>query len=107
MADHLFVRAGLITHHGIYVGGNEVIHYSPDCKGKIKIHRVSLEKFADGREIRCLSEAESPLKYSRQEAVRRAFHRVDEQDYDLFGNNCENFVRWCRSGGEEWIWEED
>ena len=28
VADHLFIRRGLYTHHAIYIGGNQVIHYS-------------------------------------------------------------------------------
>ncbi len=107
LADHLFVRSGPITHHGIYVGNNEVIHYNMNPDGKIVIHRASLEDFSEGRKIYCMKESESPLKYSRHEAVRRATARLGEGRYNLMMNNCENFVRWYRSGGEQWVWEQE
>lgn len=106
LADHIFVRSGFITHHGIYVGGGRVVHFAP-VDGEyivIGIHEVTLEEFAKGREIRCLN-SESPMKYSREEAVRRAYSRVGNEDYDFFGNNCESFVRWCRCGDDEDVWK--
>lgn len=107
IADHLFVRSGPITHHGIYVGDGYVIHYST-INGDIgiEIQKVSFEEFAQGRTVKCLNK-KSPLIYSRDEAVRRAYSRIGERQYDLLGNNCENFVRWCRSGGEEDVWDDD
>ncbi len=107
LADHLFVRNGLITHHGIYIGNSMVIHYNKNSDGKVVIHRASLEDFSEGRKIYCMKESESPLKYSRYEAVRRATARLGESRYIFTANNCENFVRWCRNGGEQWVWEQE
>lgn len=104
LADHLFIRVGPYTHHAIYVGHNQVIHYNIDASG-ISIHRASLSEFAEGQKVYCMKESASPLKYSRREAVKRAEARVGESRYNLLANNCENFVRWCRSGGEQWVWE--
>jgi len=104
LADHLFVRSGVYTHHGIYIGDGKVIHYSREKEAfwMIDITTASLEEFADGRTIYVLSRSESPLIYTPEEAVGRAWRRFGEEQYDLLSNNCEQFVRWCRSGGEEW-----
>lgn len=102
LADHLFVRVGAYTHHAIYTGYHHVIHYAPDCDGKVRIHIADLDEFAEGRDIQRMNEKESPLKYSREEAVKRAKSRMSENEYLLIGNNCEDFVRWCRSGPEKW-----
>lgn len=102
LADHLFVRDGVYTHHAIYTGSHHVIHYAPDYDGKIRIHIADLDEFAQGRTIQRMSEKESPLKYSREEAVKRARSRESENEYLLIGNNCEDFVRWCRNGPEKW-----
>ena len=102
LADHLFVRAGPITHHAIYTGYHHVIHYAPDYDGTVRIHIADLDEFAQGRTIQRMNEKESPLKYSREEAVKRAKRRMGEDEYFLISNNCEDFVRWCRSGPEKW-----
>ena len=61
---------------------------------------TTFEEFAEGHTVYRYSETESPLNYSREVAVRRAKSRLGESDYNLAINNCENFVRWCRAGGE-------
>lgn len=109
LGDHLFVRIGPITHHGIYIGGECVIHFAP-VKGSgsdiPKIHTVTLEYFAEGKEIKCLN-YDSPSKYSASEVVSRARSRLGNGGYNLFSNNCESFARWCRSGGDEDVWQDD
>lgn len=97
LADHLFVQRVGYTHHGMYIGNGEVIHYLKDC-----VSIDSLETFADGAKIHKKSDYESRLSYSADEAVRRGYSRLGEDEYNLFKNNCENFVRWCRNGGEEY-----
>lgn len=107
IADHLFVRRGAYTHHGIYVGGKSVIHYSTIPDGELHVQLASLEEFSQGQRIQRMPEKKSPLKYTRSEAVSRAFHRLGEKQYHLLENNCEAFVRWCRSGGDESVWQDD
>ena len=104
-ADHLFVRRGLYTHHGIYIGNGLVIHYSTSGKNLIKIHPIALREFAAGDSVYWLDTDQSPLIYQREEAVGRAWSRVGEESYNLLMNNCEQFVRWCRSGGELLTWK--
>lgn len=111
LGDHLFIKLGIpnksifadedtktgITHHGVYIGNNQVMHFAPYLNEPI-IHAASLEDFAHGNNIYRLSEKESPKIYDCYEIVRRAKSREGENGYNLFTNNCENFVRWCRFG---------
>ncbi|MBN1062373.1 hypothetical protein DVV95_11165 [Clostridium botulinum] len=96
-ADHLFVQRFGYTHHGLYIGNGNIIHYLAEA---IKVD--SLEIFANGAKIHKKSDDESPIKYLREEIVSRAYRRCGEDKYNLFKNNCENFVRWCRAGGKEY-----
>ncbi|MFI3254188.1 MAG: lecithin retinol acyltransferase family protein [Eubacteriales bacterium] len=94
-ADHLFVYRPGFTHHGLYIGNNEVIHYE-----KGSVHRDSFENFQKGMKIYALPEKESPLRYTTSQVLERAKSRLGENDYNLIVNNCEHFVRWCRAGRE-------
>lgn len=96
LADHLYVQRIGYTHHGLYIGDRKVVHY---LRSSIQID--SLETFADGAKIHKKSISESPLEYSKREAINRGTSRCGEDKYNLFLNNCENFVRWCRAGGKE------
>ncbi|OEF98362.1 lecithin retinol acyltransferase family protein [Desulfuribacillus alkaliarsenatis] len=95
--DHIYVYLKSFgvdfTHHGIYVGSNNVIHYS-----KNRVELVSVSEFSEGNKIHRLSKYSSPISYSEAEIVRRAYKRLGEVSYNIIFNNCENFARWCRSG---------
>ena len=98
--DHICVNRGLYWHHGIDLGNGRVIHYAGRPKGKkdavVKVE--SIQKFANGGEIYY---EDSKVQYSPDEIVRRAKSRIGEKDYHLVGNNCEQFVNWCRTGQHE------
>jgi len=98
VGDHIYIRSGFITHHGIYVGDDEVIHFAPDELGDVCIHTVSLGKFSDGKKILRMSKSDSPIRYSGIEVAERAQSRLYDGEYNLAFNNCENFARWCRWG---------
>lgn len=90
-SDHIkVVRLGY-THHGIYIGNDKVIHFKQN-----KIQVATLEKFQLGSPYIKIASAKL---YTDTEIIQRARKRVGEQDYNLFLNNCEHFVTWCRSGG--------
>lgn len=97
MADHLFVQRIGYTHHGLYIGNGRVIHYLADC-----VSEDTLETFADGAKIHKKTNNQSPLRYSKDEVINRAYRRLNEDKYNLLINNCESFVRWCRGGGDQY-----
>lgn len=103
--DHLFYECAGYSHHGIYCGDfcynnrfykNVVIHY----QGKLKsgqIRGLSYEKFASEKDIYVVQYKEGSC-YSDKIVVNRAISKLGEPDYNLFGNNCEHFAHWCKTG---------
>lgn len=79
------------THHGIYIGSGEVIHYLAES---VKLD--SVENFCAGYKIRLRTG--SPARYSQAQIVERAYSRIGEDRYNVLLNNCEHFCRWCRCG---------
>jgi hypothetical protein len=95
---HLTTLRRGYTHHGVYVGGGRVVHYS-GLSGLWQcgpVEDVSLYRFAADRSVTIVDHNRSP--YSPQEIVRRARSRVGESDYRLLTNNCEHFCNWCVCG---------
>jgi hypothetical protein len=92
--EHLFVRRKGYSHHGVDVGGDEVIHFTgePGSKAGAMIRRSSLQDFAAGGVVvvRRYQECLSP-----DDVVERAESKLGESGYNLFNNNCEHFARWC------------
>ena len=106
--DHLFVYRTGYSHHGIDLGNGRVIHFESDPWRKLtgtiarkdspKIREVSLDEFSGGR----------PLYVRQYEVcdevetvIERSTSRIDEVGYDVFGNNCEHFAVWCKTGKHE------
>jgi hypothetical protein len=103
--DHILYYCGTYEHHGIYCGDityknrayhDVVIHF----EGKFKrgqIRGVSFEKFAKGRDIYVAQYKEGSC-FSDHVVMDRAISKLGEPDYNLFGNNCEHFAHWCKTG---------
>lgn len=89
------------THHGLYIGKNEVIHYSGFADGmkRGKIERASIQEFANGHSIRI--EKHKNRKYTEEKSIDRAESRLGEDWYNVLFNNCEHFVNWCIEGKHE------
>lgn len=95
-------------HYGIYIGHNQVIHYSaPEDDSifdnrNIEIRKGDLkENFLRGDTL----EVNIPYCsfYYRFIVCRRAkkllgVHKFRDQDYDLLKNNCEHFANYCYFG---------
>lgn len=98
LGAHLTTLRRGYTHHGVYVGGGRVVHYSGFSRfwqcGPVE--EVSLSRFSDGRELRIVDHPKSV--FSPEEIVRRASSRLGENDYRLLTNNCEHFCNWCLNG---------
>jgi Lecithin retinol acyltransferase len=98
LGAHLTTSRRGYTHHGVYVGGGRVVHYSGfsgfwQCG---PVEEVSLSGFSAGREVRSVDHPKSV--FSPEETVRRARSRLGENDYRLLTNNCEHFCNWCLNG---------
>lgn len=97
--DHLMVPhdpLSVVMHHGIDCGDGRVVEYSKVCNGTIR--EVTLDEFASGRSVDFVH---YDVSLEAEETVRRARSRVGEKAYDLFGNNCEHFATWCKTGRHE------
>jgi Lecithin retinol acyltransferase len=98
LGAHLTTSRRGYTHHGVYVGGGRVVHYS-GFSGSWQcgpVEEVSLARFSAGREMRIVVHPASA--FSQEEIVRRARSRLGENDYRLLTNNCEHFCNWCSTG---------
>ena len=98
--DHLSVWRGAYSHHGIDVGGNRVIHYGGVRGGKRNaiICYTTWRAFAAGNEVEVVHHRNAAAP---SVVVQRAESRLGENGYNLFGNNCEHFATWCKTGRQE------
>ncbi len=98
--DHLYVykAGGTYSHHGLYVGDGNVVHYAGFAKkfSRAPIEIVTLEEFAGGCTI--YLKKYNQRRFERDSVVDRAISRVGENCYSIFNNNCEHFVFWCITG---------
>jgi len=97
IGDHLVTPRTGYTHHGLYLGNQQVIHYSgKSAHDQGSIQQVTLEEFCDGKACRV---RDYPFRvYGRKESVERAHQRLGEANYSILFNNCEQFVAWCIMG---------
>lgn len=93
--DHIYIQNLGYTHHGIYIGNNRVIHYTKGYDEQPVVQTDSLDNFGPKS---CLFKKASSANYTRDEIISRAYSKLGENGYNLIFNNCEHFVRWCRTG---------
>jgi len=98
LGAHIVTPRRWYTHHGIYVGAGQVVHYEglSSSLRRGRVAKVSLAEFAHGHPVRMHDEAD--VAYSDIEVVARAFSRLGEDAYDVLRNNCEHFCSWCLIG---------
>ena len=95
LGDHIYVQRLGYTHHGIYIGDGQVVHYL-----RASVSKTSVEYFADGATIYIMKENLSPVRFLSTEIAERALLRLNENKYNLIFNNCESFAKWCRNGSK-------
>lgn len=107
--DHLyyFMAGGTYSHHGLDCGDGTVIHYqlTPWMKltGKFsteeaaRVARTPFEDFALGNEV-FIRDYKGARVDDVETVMERANSRVGEDNYSVFGNNCEHFAVWCKTG---------
>ena len=93
--SHLVTPRRGFAHHGIYVGGGNVVHYKSVVRQlrRLPVEEVSLASFAQGRAIWVRAHREP--RFDRTEVMRRARSRLGEDRYRILSNNCEHFCEWC------------
>jgi len=96
--SHIYVCRALYSHHGIYDGEGNVIHYTKLPDGQIKVDIVLFSEFSNGEQVYLRKYLRKDIKYSRDEIVRRASLRFGESLYDVQANNCEQFCIWAVTG---------
>jgi len=98
LGAHIETPRRWYTHHGIYVGEGQVVHYQglSSSLRRGPIAKVSLAEFAQGHPVRASDEAD--VAYSGIEVAARACSRLGEDAYDVLRNNCEHFCSWCLIG---------
>ena len=101
IGSHIKVSRGFYTHHGIYCGDEQVVHYSGFAQAFNKggIDLTSLDAFlGDATDFQIVNYPSYEVQYIGQEVVNRAYSRIGEDDYNLIFNNCEGFACWCITG---------
>ncbi len=93
--DHLKIQCVGYTHHGLYVGNGMVIH-----KNRNGVEFSTEEEFSEGASISVVQHMR-PSLFTNEEAISRAESRIGEDSYNVFFDNCEHFVMWCKFGVEE------
>ncbi len=105
-ADHIYstiMDAGIpYTHHGIYIGNNEVIHYARKrVNGEVRTKRVmsiktTLKEFLeDGYTLKVIHHNEKKSGKLTTEVIEDATNRIGEKKYNYITYNCEDFAYDC------------
>jgi len=88
-------------HCGIYEDDDSVFHFAPINGSKVKedaiIHRSTFEEFKNGSSVFVI-DFPSEKCLLPDEVINRANMRLDQNDYNLFLNNCDHFATWCKIG---------
>lgn len=102
LGAHLSTPRSAYTHHGLYIGNGEVIHYSGLADGFSAgpVENVNLSEFQkSGGENKGYKIIAHPnASYAPQAIIENAYKRLNEKDYNLLWNNCEHFVHDCVYG---------
>ena len=95
--EHLVVRRGGYSHHGVDVGDGSVIHVikTGAVPGRALVGHVTMDEFAAGGvvEVRAYGSRRDP-----DAAVELAMAKLGADDYHIVFRNCEHFATWCVAG---------
>src|SRR5262249_40432280 len=98
LGAHLVTPRFAFAHHGIYIGGGRVVHYSSLAHPwrRKPVEEVSLGSFAQHHEV--WIRAHAAPRFAPKKVIGRARSRLGEDEYRLLSNNCEHFCEWCVQG---------
>ncbi|MBN2061475.1 MAG: lecithin retinol acyltransferase family protein [Deltaproteobacteria bacterium] len=97
--DHIYVKRKTLfySHHGIYAGEGEVIHYQGTEKEKKDpvVRKTGMDEFLNGGRLK-------RRDYKRRlppfETLKIAHEHLSDKGYSLAFNNCEHFATYCATG---------
>ncbi|MGC8122114.1 lecithin retinol acyltransferase family protein, partial [Marinobacter sp. VGCF2001] len=95
IASHLVTPRFGYTHHGLYIGNGQVIHYSGfgnEMRGG-PVEQVDIQTFCNGENYEI--QYHNHVRFTPEQIVDRAKSKLGESKYNLIFNNCEHFVNWC------------
>ena len=97
LGDHIYVRRLVYSHHGIYAGDGNVIHYSGEEKEKKDplIRETDVEDFLKGGKLR---RRNYKKRLPPSETISLARKHLSMNSYSLALNNCEHFATYCATG---------
>ena len=98
LGAHLVTPRRGYTHHGIYIGDGEVVHYMglSTVLRRGPVAKVTFAQFASGHAVSV--EPEAGAAYAPIDIVKRAQSRLGEDRYSVLNNNCEHLCAWCIHG---------
>jgi len=97
LGDHIYVRRLVYSHHGIYAGDRNVIHYTGEEKEKKDplIRETDIEAFLKGGKLR---RRDYNKRLTPSETLSLAKKHLSDNSYSLAFNNCEHFATYCATG---------
>lgn len=100
VGDHIKVWRGIYSHHGIYRGYGQVIHYVGEKTGKLRaaVKITTVDEFATGGNVEIVSHG---IDFPADRVIALAESFVGKTGYNLLTNNCEHLARWCKTGRRE------
>ena len=97
--DHIYVkrRGRFYTHHGIYTGNGEVIHFTGSIREKTDptVHKTDLSAFLKGGTLQRHHYKE---RSSASKTIGIAKEQLFGRNYSTLWNNCEHFATYCATG---------
>ena len=97
LGDHIYVRRLVYSHHGIYAGDGNVIHYTGEEKEKKDplIRETDIEDFLKGGKLR---RRNYKKRLPPSATLSLAKKHLSKNSYSLALNNCEHFATYCATG---------
>jgi len=97
LGDHICVRRLVYSHHGIYAGDGNVIHYTGEEKEKKAslIRETDIEAFLKGGKLR---RRNYKKRLPPSETLGLAKKHLSDNRYSIAFNNCEHFATYCATG---------
>ncbi|OON96139.1 MAG: NC domain protein [Candidatus Epulonipiscioides saccharophilum] len=104
--DHIRVKRGVYSHHGVYVSDDEVIHFAGVDDDNVldwannEVIKTDLKQFLRGGilEVKEYTDEELDDLYPVEQIVAYARTCLGDKEYNLAFNNCEHFANMCTLG---------